>query len=133
MSLINFRIFRFSNLLIIIILSVFIFNSCYYDKAETLYQYETSSNCDLSNVTYSSTITGILSSNCYQCHSHATASLSGGIILDDYTDVVSNINKVWGSINGLSGYPTMPPGGGQISPCDISQIQVWMKSNTPNN
>ena len=106
-------------------------NSCYYDKEDFLYKYANAAPCDLTNITYSQTIVPIMNANCTICHSKTNA--SGGVALDNYTDVVNHISRVWGDINHLSGYDAMPKGGNMLVTCDINKIQAWMNKGTPNN
>jgi hypothetical protein len=118
-------------LILILILILVDCNSCYYDNEQDLYKYSNLVTCDLSNVTYAGTITPIINANCNICHSKTTA--SGGVVLDNYTDLASHISRVWGDINHFSGYDPMPKDGNMLSPCEINQIQAWMNKGTPNN
>jgi hypothetical protein len=112
-------------------LILLISNSCYYDKEEELYKYNHVATCDLTNVTYNSTIVPILNSNCNICHNTSTA--AGGIILDNYTELVKHMDRVWGSVNHSSGFSGMPKDGNMLTTCEISKIQAWMDKGTPNN
>ncbi len=123
------RKFKLPFLLVIVIM---LFSKCYYDKEEELYKYSNMSACDTANVTYTGTIAPLMiNSNCNICHSHAAA--NGGIILDDYTNLSKNINRVWGSVNHFQGYVAMPQGGNMLSPCDLSKIKAWMNKGNLNN
>jgi len=115
----------------LIVLTVYF--GCYYDKEDLLYpQFNT--NCDTINVTYKSSVTSILSSYCYNCHGNSVASSYGGNIkLQDYADVKSNIDKIYGAINHQNGYKAMPNGGGKINVCALKTIQIWKDAGTPNN
>src|SRR3982751_5371220 len=46
--------------------------------------------CDTSNITYTETIIPILQTNCLGCHS--TYSTGGGILLNSYSDVKTQVN-----------------------------------------
>lgn len=118
--------------ILIILFIIVITDSCYYDNDEYLYKYENMVTCDLSNVTYSGTIAPIITANCNACHSSTTDGISG-VELDNYTDLKNNINKAWGDINHFAGYNAMPQGTNMLPHCDISQIQVWMNTGTPND
>ena len=117
-------------LLTVLIFTLLLFNSCYYDKEEELYKYNHVINCDVSNVTYSKTIAPIMSANCNVCHSTSTA--AGAIVLDNYTDLVKHMDRVWVSIN-LTGSSAMPKDGNMLTSCDINKIQAWKDKGTPND
>jgi uncharacterized membrane protein len=107
--------------------------SCYYDSEERLYP-KISNPCDDTVVTFSGTVSTILQP-CQSCHSNSNASSSGnGIKLKDYTDVqtMASNGKLMGSVNHTSAYP-MPKGGGKLPDCEISQLQKWIDSGSPNN
>jgi hypothetical protein len=110
-----------------------IYYSCYYDKEELLYP-QLTSNCDTTNVTFKSSITNILGNYCYSCHNNSVASTYGGNIrLQDYTDVNTNINRVYGAITHQNGYSAMPKGGGLLNACSIKTLQIWKDAGAPNN
>ena len=109
---------------------------CYYDHANLSYpqQNSTAPTCNLTGVTYSGSVTGILKANCYSCHA-GTAGAGGGIQLDTYTTLkvyVSN-GQLLSSINHTGSVPAMPLNAAQLSSCDISTIQTWINNGSPNN
>jgi hypothetical protein len=116
------------------ILSSFLllFMGCYNDNEADLYPFSRTP-CDTTNVTYSQTITPIMSATCNVCHS--TAMASGGVITDNYTDLskVAANGKLWGGVNWSSGFNPMPNGGSQLSPCDLGKIKKWINLGYPNN
>jgi hypothetical protein len=110
-----------------------IFVSCYYDSEEALYP-QLSTSCDTTNVTYSTTIVSVLNNNCYSCHSNKTAASYGNNIhLENYNDVVGNIDRVLGSVKHTTGFSDMPKNGGKIKDCSITQLDIWVRSGMPNN
>jgi hypothetical protein len=113
-----------------IIIFLFFFVSCYYDNEEALYPTITTV-CDTSNVTFSVTITSILSNNCYSCHSNGNSSFGGGIRLQDISDVMTNSARVVASIKQTGPFP-MPPGG-KLGSCSIIQFDIWLRNGMPNN
>jgi hypothetical protein len=120
--------------ILIIVVSMFALNSCYYDKESQLYPVG-STNCDTTNITYSITIRNILQNNtCLGCHSGSGAS-GGNIILDNYSSVrlYAQNGKLYGTINHSPGFVPMPQSGGKISPCDIKKVKNWIDSGTQNN
>jgi hypothetical protein len=111
----------------------FLIASCYYDSEEGLYP-ELSTSCDTSNVTFSITITSILTDNCYSCHSNSTAASNGNNIrLQDYSDVAAQNVAIAGSIQHTGSYVSMPKNGGKIKDCAINQFNIWVRKGMPNN
>ena len=118
-------------LLILVIAST----GCYYDHASLSYpQSNTSSGCNVTNVTYSSNVAGILSSNCYSCHG-GNAAAGGGIQLDTYTGLKTYVSngQLMNSINHTGSVPAMPLNNPQLSACQINTIQTWITNGSPNN
>jgi len=110
-------------------------SGCYYDSEEALYP-KVSTSCDLSNVTFTTTVTPILQASCFSCHSNSNASSSGGgIKIQNYADVatLAKNGKLMGTITHASGYQAMPQGGGKLTNCEISKLQTWLNNGTLNN
>lgn len=88
--------------------------------------------CDLQNITYSTTIAPILRNNCLGCHSGSApvANLS----LDGYTNVqrIANDGRLIGVVAHAQGFPAMPPTG-TLSSCAVQQIEKWVQAGAPNN
>ncbi len=115
------------------ILSIVLFQSCYYDKADLLYPGGNAA-CDTSVVAkYASDVMPVMNSSCNSSGCHNTASASSGVILDTYAGVkVQALNgRLIGSIDHVNG--TMPKGGAKLTSCTITKIQQWINSGTPNN
>ncbi len=109
--------------------------SCYYDNEEELYP-NVETGCNTENVTFSGTITDILASRCYGCHSNINANSYGeGIKLEDYQDVknAADGGRLLGSIKRESGFTAMPLNTGKLDDCKISQFEAWINAGTPNN
>jgi hypothetical protein len=117
------------SLLTIAIFSLFFF-SCYYDNEEALYP-SLNNTCDTTNVTFSGTITPILSSNCTGCHSASAP--SGSISLTSFSSVqtVASSGLLMNALKG-NGVPIMPVSG-SLSACSIAQFQIWIKNGMLNN
>jgi len=114
-------------------LIAFICITCYYDNEEYLYP-ELNNACDTTSVTFSSTISVILSNNCLSCHSNSTAANFGNNIrIEDYTDVKTQSLKILGSLKHESGFFPMPKGGAKLNDCLISQFGIWVNNDAPNN
>jgi len=119
----------------LLILSFLLFQKCYYDKEELLYM-SISSNCDTTNITYAGTISPIISTYCLGCHGNSAAASSGsGIKLENYADVKVMVDngRFPGAVFQKSGYSAMPKDAGKLSDCKLSQIDIWIKSGSPNN
>ena len=86
-------------------------------------------NCDTTAVTYSSTVSSIISTNCLGCHGAAATTK-----LDSYTNVKAVVTSVrlLGAIQHLPGFIAMPPGG-TLSVCDINKIKAWINKGALNN
>ncbi len=110
---------------------------CYYDSEEALLGKPGEvTPCDTTVTNFSAQVKPILLSNCYSCHSNAHAAGSGsGIRLQDYPDVkfFADNGKLVGTIQHTSGYYAMPLNGGQLTPCEINTIKLWIKRGTLNN
>lgn len=127
-------IIKSKNRIVLAIFSLFLVfstSSCYYDNEEELYPNPVA--CDTTNVTYSGTVTPILSENCNSCH--GSTSPSAGVITDNYADLQTIVEngKFVGAINHLDGYSPMPKGGNKLSDCNLAKIEKWLDSGAPNN
>jgi hypothetical protein len=127
---------RFVILGIVLISSLVMLNTCYYDSMEYLYP-SLNTQCDTSNVTYSVSVKGVLGNNsCYSCHSNSNAASQGGNIqFENYADLktLANSGQLMGAILHSGGYSPMPKSGGSISDCDKVIIKKWIDNQTPNN
>ena len=107
--------------------------SCYNDSQEALYPSEFAV-CDTANVTFSKTITSILSDNCWGCHSNATAAPYGNKIrIETYADVKSQINAIISSINHTGTVHPMPHDGQKLRTCLLTQFDIWVREGMPDN
>jgi mono/diheme cytochrome c family protein len=110
---------------------MFCITGCYYDRANLVYPQAT---CTVTKVTYTTSVTGILRTGCYNCHS-GNASTGGGIILDSYTSLHTYVTngQLMNSIKHTGGIPGMPLNANQLSACDINTIQTWINDGAINN
>lgn len=109
-----------------------LFCSCSYDAEEELYPLNGSCNTD--NVTYSGTVSGLLSSyGCLGCHSNPAP--EGNINLQGHTNVkaMASTGKLFGAINHSPGFRPMPEGAPKMNSCDISKVKAWIDAGAPNN
>jgi hypothetical protein len=104
-------------------------SGCYNDNEEDLYP--GSGGCDTSNVTYSKSVAPVFAGYCNSCHSGNNP--SGNLLTDSYASVKTNMSRIHGAINHLSGFSSMPKDGGQLSPCDLATIDIWIRQGMPNN
>ncbi|MFN3939741.1 MAG: c-type cytochrome domain-containing protein [Chitinophagales bacterium] len=89
--------------------------------------------CDTTTVTYSGTISGILTAYCTGCH--GGTSPSGGISLTNYVSVAAAAadGSLYGSVNHDAGFAAMPLGSDKLSDCKVDQIRIWIESGYENN
>ncbi len=121
-----------SFLVILLIMSVM--SSCYYDDEQTLYQY-VGTECNTSNITFTTDILPIVKASCSKsgCHDMKTAAAS--IVLETYTQIKQSVDSggFLGSILHDVDYSAMPLGGQFLPQCDIDQIKVWIDGGALDN
>jgi cytochrome c5 len=117
--------------LTLIAFAIVLMAGCYNDNEEDLYPQTT--DCDLSNVTYTATIAPIMATSCNGCHS--TASASGGIVTDTYAGLkaIASNGKLYGVVSHASGFSPMPQGGSKLTQCNIDKIKTWVDAGALNN
>jgi len=121
----------------IILLGLFAFSiqSCYYDNEEELYP-QITNGCDTTNVTYSKTVSTILSSRCYGCHDNSRyKDYGGGVQLEGYENakISADNGGLIGTITHNPDYSAMPKGGSKMDKCRIEQIKIWVAQGAKNN
>lgn len=91
------------------------------------------SGCDTSTYTYSSKISGIMSTWCVGCHN--SSNKGGNYDFSNYTGVSDAVKagRLLGSIQHLTGYVAMPQNAAKISDCEITTLEKWIKAGYPNN
>jgi len=111
---------------------LFLIPSCYYDNVEDLYPFEAYA-CDTTNITYSQTIAPIMADNCNVCHSGANPQKN--VITDNYPDlsIIAKNGQLWKSVNHDPGFVPMPYQENKLSDCNLSKINIWINSGSPNN
>lgn len=115
------------NLLIVIVLFL---SACSYNKEELLFP----DYCNTQDVTYSSTIRGIINTyNCLSCHGPVNP--YAGFSLDTYAGVKTKVdeNRLIGAITHAPGFSPMPQNAAKMSKCDIDKIKKWIENGAPNN
>jgi mono/diheme cytochrome c family protein len=108
-------------------------SGCYYDHEDKLYRAVNNAACDTTAITYGTSITAIMNTNCNSCHGGSAP--QGGIKLDSYAGVKATVDnaRLLGSIQQAAGYSPMPKGGGKLSDCDIKKVSLWIAAGAPNN
>ena len=108
---------------LLIVLSIIIITSCYYDSEEALFP---DTKCDTSNITYSGKIKSLMDSYCISCHASQVP------ILTTYDAVSSNSDRIYGDMAHLPGYDWMPKNSSTtIDTCLIKQFDIWRKNSKP--
>lgn len=95
-------------------------------------------NCDtLSEISFLSQITPIIESNCLSCHNSTQA--SGGIQLNNYTNIKSSVDEnrngtplLLGAIRRENNFSAMPPSF-SLDDCDQRIFELWVEQGMPNN
>lgn len=116
---------------LIVVLMILSFTSCYYDNEEDLYPQ--APDCDTINVTYASVIAPIMSASCNSCHNESFA--NGGVKTDNYDDlkIIADDGRLWGSVNHESGYSPMPKDRPKLNDCDLTKIGIWLDNGALND
>jgi len=119
----------------ILLASIVVISSCYYDKEDLLYGGVNSGPCTDSTgtVSYSQKVIPVFQQFCYSCHTGSFP--SGGIVMGTYnTDKAIGLNgKLYGSINHASGFSPMPKGMSKMNACQIAVIKKWIDAGLLNN
>jgi hypothetical protein len=100
------------------------------------YDVEPNVACDTTNVTYSSTITSIISSNgCLSSSCHGGDHPASGFKLDTYDGVKAKVTdgRLFGAINHSSGFVAMPENAPKLNQCAIDKVKAWIDAGAPNN
>jgi hypothetical protein len=111
------------------------FSGCYYDNEETLYP---QGICDTIDVKYSDQVIYIISNKCYDCHSNATAPISGSNeSYEGYANIsaylTTNTPTFIGAINHEVGTIPMPKDRPKLTDCEIRTLEIWIQDGFPNN
>ena len=112
----------------VMLMSMVMMTSCYYDVAEELYPPTT---CVTDNMSLQGNIVPIFERNCYVCHSVTDGPNNGNVILEGYNELING--SLVGAINHESGFSFMPKNASKLSDCDISKIEHWVLDGAPNN
>jgi len=113
------------------ILSLSLFEGCYYDVEEELYG--DISECNLDSVSFSLDVIPILDRFCYECHLNVNQ--LGGVSLEGYSNVITYVENeaLLGSIRHDAGYEAMPDNAPKLEPCKIETLELWVANGAPDN
>lgn len=108
------------------------FSGCYYDKAELVYP--APPVCDTANMSYSTDIVPILSTNCYVCHGGA-ATGSGGRKFDSHALLMNFVvsGKLEKAVTHSPGATPMPYNQPRLPKCTVDKIVAWIHQGALNN
>jgi hypothetical protein len=117
---------KISILFMTILASVLLFSSCYRDSEEGLYRF-VEAKCDTTNVTYSGTVSAIISANCLSCHNTGSANSE----FTNYNQVFAKADRIKGRITGLGG--SIMPQSGKMDNCSINKVVAWINKGALDN
>jgi len=118
----------------LIIGTMVMISSCYYDKADLLYIGNAGPCTDSAGtVSYAQKVVPLLQQYCYSCHTGNFP--SGNQLMGTYTsDKAMAMNgMLYGTIAHSAGYSPMPQGMAKMTNCQIAVIKKWIDSGTLNN
>ena len=105
-----------------------LFNSCYYDNEEELYPND--APCDTAAVSYSVQIKPIISNSCAVSGCHVSGG-TAGFNLQTYSEIKSKVDD--GSfMDRVIVQQNMPPNE-DLSSCELEQLKTWLNEGAPNN
>lgn len=122
-------------IIVALISSLLLIESCYYDKADLLYS-NGKTPCDTTAAAkFSVDVLPVMTVSCNTGGCHSTIDAAGGIILDTYAGVKAQVanGRLMGSINQTGSFSAMPKGAAKLNSCFITRIQQWINSGTLNN
>lgn len=103
--------------------------SCYYDKEELLYPGSNAPvNCATINAGFAANVFPLISSACATSGCH-DATASGGLILQNYSQISSAKQRIMAR----AVVEKTMPSAGPLQPSQINIIKCWIESGAPNN
>ena len=106
------------------VILILLLYGCYFDNEEELYP---NTNCDITAVTYTNTISPLMTSSCATTGCHVAG--TGRVLLTNYAEVKTAIGGVE---NRAVTKKDMPPAGALAS-CDITKLKAWIDAGALNN
>lgn len=121
------------NVLILCISSILLlFQSCYYDNEEELYEfYYLQNNCDsISSISFTNDIMPIVQGNCSLSGCHIAGG-SGNGIFESYAGIKAKVDN--GSLHQRVVVEKSMPPSQPLNSCQINKIHAWINAGAPNN
>ncbi|GAB4382373.1 MAG: hypothetical protein Kow0075_14220 [Salibacteraceae bacterium] len=89
--------------------------------------------CDTTDVTFSSNIQPFIEQYCRGCHSGNSP--SGGVSLTTYAEIksVADMGALLGTIDHQDGYVPMPYNQPKLDQCKIDMVRIWIEMGAPEN
>jgi hypothetical protein len=106
-------------------------SSCYYDIESDLYP--AGLVCDSLAISYIADVRPILVNKCLNCHN--ANSNSGSVTIETYAQVKAQVDngQLGCTINHEPGCSAMPQNAGQLPPCELKAINVWISEGALEN
>ena len=117
---------KLKSLFILVFVGLLLF-SCTYNNKEELYQ-DFPQECTTTGMTYTNTISSIVSQNCLACHA------TGGIaapVLETIDQLKANEAIIKDLISRPLGDTEVMPKGGPMQKCSIDQVLAWYADGAP--
>lgn len=110
---------------------IILLSACYKNSLEEL---SNSTDCDVSNISYSKDIKPILNISCNISGCHNTNSTQT-FSLEKFDEVKAEAESglLLKSINHEAGVSPMPKNVSKLTDCHINKITAWVNAGTPNN
>jgi hypothetical protein len=124
---------------VLVLVSIFSTQSCYYDKESVLYPTgtTTTTTCDTTTAKFATFVSPLMVSKCATSGCHNATSASAGANLSTHTSIkayiTSNKAAFLGSMKFSSAFSNMPKGGSKLPDCDIKKLEVWINAGMQNN
>jgi hypothetical protein len=111
-------------------------NGCYSDNAEELYPSKPNTNqCDTTAVTYSGTVSPIITTNCLDQGCHTAGHPDGGYSFDSHDNFILTIpdNRLLNAIGYKAGGSKNMPPSARMGDCEINKIKAWINKGAKND
>ncbi|MDZ4840018.1 MAG: c-type cytochrome [Bacteroidota bacterium] len=114
--------------IIVLAVSVVSLATCTYKKYDEIKP----GGCEVTSITYENTIKTILNNKCVSCHGSSSA--IANVRLHNYSEAIitARDGRLVSSIKGINGFQKMPPNG-DMTDCQIKQIEAWIAQGSKEN
>lgn len=126
---------KLSKLTVLLFCLALIASSCASDNLDDLLANNSTVICDTSNVTFSGTISPLVTANCSipNCHSGDFPASGYDFTTYEGLKVVVDKSRLFGVISHTPGFTPMPNGKPQLEQCDIDKVKAWIDAGAPND